>query len=142
VRERGAAEQEDWMKSPLDEVEAWLLRARAKLQNGGLHAADLDALSAALHERRAVTRQRLLYLHAVTPSIRSQVMGMALHEPVPGSITQITSEQEWPYNTVHDAIVDGWQVLQCPEQRVPFDDREIDVLGYEFILQKLETYDG
>src|SRR4051794_15111934 len=129
------------MQTSLEEVEAWLSRARAKLANGGLQASDLDELDAAVRGVRQVTRQRLLYLHAVTPSIRSQVMGMALHEPVPGSVTQITSDQEWPYNTVHNAILDGWQVLQCPEQRVPFDDREIDVLGYEFILQKLEVYD-
>lgn len=129
------------MRSLHEEVEAWLTQARAKLQNGGLREADLDALRAALQERRGVTRQRLLYLHAVTPSVRSQVTGMALHEPVRGSITQITPDQEWPYNTVHDAILDGWQVIQFPNQLAPFDDREIDVLGYEFILQKLEVYD-
>jgi hypothetical protein len=90
---------------------------------------------------RTVTRQRLLYLHAATPSIRSAVIAMALHEPVPGSVTQIDSDpQEWPYGTVHDAILDGWQVIHFPNQRAPFDDREIDILGYEFILQKLEQY--
>jgi hypothetical protein len=92
-------------------------------------------------QRQKSVRQRLLYLHAATPSVRSPVIGMALHEPVPGSVTQITTEgQEWPYATVHDAILDGWQVIQFPEQRAPFDDREIDILGYEFILQKLEEY--
>jgi hypothetical protein len=91
---------------------------------------------------RKVVRQRLLYLHAATPSLRSQVIGMALHEPVRGTLTQITTEgQEWPYGTVHDAILDGWHVIQFPEQRAPFDDREIDILGYEFILQKLAEYD-
>jgi hypothetical protein len=91
--------------------------------------------------RGRMMRQRLLYLHAATPSIRSQVIGMALHEPVRGSTTQITTEgQEWPYATVHDAVLDGWQVIQFPEQRAPYDDREIDILGYEFILQKLEGY--
>jgi hypothetical protein len=87
-------------------------------------------------------RQRLLYLHAATPSIRSRVIGMALHEPVPGSITEITPEEpEWPYSTVHDAVLDGWQVIHFPQQLAPFDDREIDILGYEFVLQKLEAYD-
>jgi hypothetical protein len=129
------------MRTPLEAVEAWIERARGKLENGGIGANDLDELGAAVRAGRRATRQRLLYLHAVTPSIRSQVMGMALHEPVPGSVTQITSDQEWPYNTVHDAILDGWQVVHFPEQLAPFDDREIDVLGYEFILQKLEVYD-
>ncbi len=93
-------------------------------------------------ERKKAVRQRLLYLHAATPSIRAQVIGIAQHEPVRGSVTQITTEgQEWPYATVHDAVVDGWQVIQFPDQRAPFDDREIDILGYEFILQQLEEYD-
>jgi hypothetical protein len=101
-----------------------------------------DALGVPIDGARRVTRQRLLYLHAATPSIRSRVIGMALHEPVPGSVTEITPEApEWPYGTVHDAILDGWQVIHFPQQLAPFDDREIDILGYEFILQKLETYD-
>jgi hypothetical protein len=87
-------------------------------------------------------RQRLLYLHAATPSIRSKVVGMALHEPVRGSITELNAQlQDWPYATVHDAILDEWQVVQFPVQLAPYDDREIDLLGYEFILQKLEGYD-
>jgi hypothetical protein len=121
-------------------VQRWLSRAREQLENGGVTAGDLEALSR-LVAGRTVVRQRLLYLHATTPSIRSGVIGMALHEPVPGSVTQIEPvAQEIPYGTVHDAILDGWQVLQLPDQRAPFDDREIDVLGYEFILQKLEEY--
>lgn len=87
-------------------------------------------------------RQRLLYLHAATPSIRSKVIGMALHEPVRGSITELSGQpQDWPYATVHEAILDEWQVVHFPNQLAPFDDREIDVLGYEFILQKMEQYD-
>ena len=33
--------------------------------------------------------------------------------------------------------LDGWQVIQFPNQLAPFDDREIDILGYEFILQQM-----
>jgi hypothetical protein len=130
------------MTTLAESVEAWAARARVKLENGGLHPEDLEELIRAVRARGKAARQRLLYLHAATPSIRSQVIGMALHEPVRGSITQITVENnDWPYGTVHDAILDGWQVIHFPDQRAPFDDREIDVLGYEFILQKLEVYD-
>ena len=127
--------------TPAECVEAWVARAQTKLQNGGLDAADLDELLQAVRTGR-ILRQRLLYLHAATPGIRSQVIGMALHEPTPGSVTQIEAEpQAWPYKTVHDAILDGWQVVHFPDQRTSFDDCEIDILGYEFILQKLEAYD-
>jgi len=131
------------MKTALDAIETWVDNVRGKLKDGGFSNADLDALGEIVRQGRQNQRQRLLYLHATTPSIRSQVIGMALHEPVRGSITEITTEgQEWPYRTVHDAILDGWQVVQFPDQRTPFDDREIDILGYEFILQKLEaTYE-
>lgn len=91
---------------------------------------------------KKIRKQRLLYLHATTPSIRSKVIGMALHEPIAGSITELDPHpQTWPYNSVHDAILDQWRVIHFPNQLAPFDDREIDVLGYEFILEKLEDYD-
>jgi hypothetical protein len=125
------------------QVAAWIAQARARLKTGRLSAADLDTLEEAVCAGKQSVRQRLLYLHATTPSLRSQVIGMALHEPVHGSITEIdTRGSEWPYATVHEALLDGWQVIHFPQQLAPFDDREIDVLGYEFILQKMEAYDA
>ena len=131
------------MPTPFEAIDRWIDEARAKLEDGGIQGGDLDQLHRIINANRVHTRQRLLYLHAATPGLRSQVLGMALHEPVQGSVTEIvTVEQEWPYNTVHDAILDGWQVIHFPDQRTEFDDREIDILGYEFILQKLEVYNG
>lgn len=131
------------MLTAFEAIEGWIDEARAKLKDGGVQKDDLDQLRQIISANRAHTRQWLLYLHAATPGIRSQVIGMALHEPVQGSVTEIvTEEQDWPYNTVHDAILDGWQIIHFPDQRTEFDDREIDILGYEFILQKLEVYDG
>ena len=131
------------MPTAFEAIDRWIDEARAKLEDGGIQGGDLDQLHRITNANRVHTRQRLLYLHAATPGIRSQVIGMALHEPVQDSVTEIvTVEQEWPYNTVHDAILDGWQVIHFPDQRTEFDDREIDILGYEFILQKLEVYDG
>ena len=83
-------------------------------------------------------RQRLLYLHADSPSIKSSLVAMALHEPVKGDELQLNINQPWPYQCVHDAIIDGWRVIVFPDQRATFDDGEIDVLGYEFILEKWE----
>ena len=87
-------------------------------------------------------RQRLLYLHAGSPSIRSIVVAATLHEPVAGSVTQIDPlAPEIVYDSVFAAILDGWRVVHFPDLRAPFDDREIDIVGYEFILEKLEEYD-
>ncbi len=131
------------MPTAFEAIDRWIDEAHAKLENGGLQTRDLDRLHQIINTNQLHTRQRLLYLHTATPGIRSQVIGMALHEPTPGSVTEITTEgHEWSYNTVHDAILDGWQVIHFPDQQTDFDDREIDILGYEFILQKLEVYNG
>lgn len=85
-------------------------------------------------------RQRLLYLHARTPSVFSEVLGLTLIEPVAGFRVEISAEEpQWPYKTVHEAVVEGWQIVQFPYLQAPFDDRELDVIGYEFILQKMEV---
>ena len=84
--------------------------------------------------------QRLLYLHARTPSVFSELLGYTLIEPVKGFRVEISGgEFEWPYATVHEAVVDGWQIVQFPHLQSPFSDTDLDVVGYEFILQKMEV---
>ena len=116
-------------------------QAKSELAAGELTASRLDELLHTALAGSARVRQRLLYIHAAQPSVRSPLIGSALHEPVPGSLTQIDPlAEELPYGSVFDAILDGWRVVQFPDQRAPFEDREIDIIGYEFILEKLETY--
>ena len=131
------------LADPVSPVAAWVDSARRKLRAGeSLGEADLDRLTADCGGIRARTRQRLLYLHAVTPSIYAGLVAAAVHEPVAGAVTQIDPEAaELPYRNVHDAVVAGWRVVHFPHQRAPFDDREIDLIGHEFILEKLEAYD-
>ncbi len=129
--------------SPSDPVAAWVDAARRKLQAGGsLGASDLDRLLAVGRGSSRRLRQRLLYLHANTPSIHANLVAAAIHEPVAGAVTEIDPQApELPYRNVHDAIVHGWRVVHFPQQRAPFEDREIDLIGHEFILEKLEEYD-
>jgi len=119
-----------------------LASTKVKLAAGTLTPEDLDALVLQVHSGKAGRiRQRLMYLHAAHPTVRSEVLNTTLHEPVPGSVTQIDPlAAPPPYRTVMDAILDGWRVVHFPDQLAPFDDREIDVVGYEFILEKLEVY--
>jgi hypothetical protein len=125
------------MTPPTDE----LSRAIAGLAAGTLTEADLVSLAAAAPGGR-VLRQRLLYLHAAHPTVRAEVLNTALHEPVPGSTTQLDPlAPPPPYATVFDAILDGWRVIHFPDQRAPFDDREVDIVGYEFILEKIQGYE-
>ena len=127
------------MKTLNTQIEQWIHSAQKKIDNDSICQADLDYLSSILLSQHI--RQRILYIHAVTPSIRSQLIAMSLHEPIKDQIAEIDPDYgEWPYRSVHDAVFDGWQIMQFPDQRANFDDREIDILGYEFILQKLEAY--
>ena len=89
-------------------------------------------------ERRP--RQRLLYLHARTPSVYSGVLGMTQIEPVADHSVEISADElQFSYETVHEALVDGWQIVQFPHHQAPYDDGDLDMVGYEFILQKIEV---
>jgi hypothetical protein len=82
-------------------------------------------------------KQRLLYLYAQTPDILSPVLALTNYEPVPGFSVELTPEvQEWPYQSVHEAVCDGWRVVNFPNQQAIIEDDEIDLIGYQFILEK------
>jgi hypothetical protein len=57
------------------------------------------------------------------------VVSAAPHEPEPSGLAAI-GPTTLPYATVHDAMIDDWYVVQFPDPRCPFDDEDIDVLGY------------
>ena len=88
-------------------------------------------------------KQRLLYLQAESVSIRSAVIAMALHEPAPDTLTQIEPRGvEFPYGTVHEAVIDGWRVINFPSPKESaISDDDLTILGYEFILEKMEQFD-
>ena len=60
------------MPTAFEAIDRWIDEARAKLEDGGIQKGDLDRLHRVINTNRAHTRQRLLYLHAATPGIRSQ----------------------------------------------------------------------
>ena len=68
-------------------IKKWLKESRKKLKTNTFSDTDLDKLSDIV-STRVKKKQRLLYLHAASPSIRSEVIAMALHEPAEGSITK------------------------------------------------------
>lgn len=82
------------------------------------------------------TVQDLLYLQTYSSAPDSQVLGMTLIENariVPAGI----DATKWPYQTVLDAIADGWRVVSFPNasSTAPPDDPQ--GFGYEFILERL-----
>ena len=86
-------------------------------------------------------RQRILYLNAVSRSLRAPVVGFAVHEPVESDPPQIEVGVEIPYETVHSAIRDGWRVVSFPAQRADGDPEAVGIFGYEFILDRIVEVD-
>lgn len=124
------------MASLQQAVTQWLRNAEGKVTSSSVTQEDLQGLKQIVQQ--STQRQRLLYLHTRAPSITAAVIGMAQHEPVAGGCDTLQTRTEWPYATVHEAIVDGWQVIHFPNLMAPYDDRELSYVGYEFILQKIE----
>ena len=117
----------------------WLQDARRHMRDGTFDAAVLEELTPIA---AGPLRQRLLYLHASSPHVYSLVLACDQIDPADDSPADIDVDPVFPYESVYQAMRDGWQVIHFPDQRAPIDDREIAVLGYEFILQKLEPSDA
>ena len=80
-------------------------------------------------------RQDLLYLQAASSSLTSQVHGMLLIED--GEIAEeILNAEDWPYQTVLEAVRDSWRVIQFPNLSLLLDESRTFGLGCEFILEK------
>ena len=79
--------------------------------------------------------QDILYLQAVSTSLTSQVQGMLLMEN--GEIAdEIADPEDWPYQTVLEAVRDGWRVVQFPNLALLLDETKSYGLGCEFILER------
>ena len=80
--------------------------------------------------------QQLLYLHTQTTGVDSEVLGMALVEN--GQILEGPDDPaEWPYDSVLEAMNDGWRVVKFPEMALLLQEDKTFGLGCEFILEKL-----
>ncbi len=122
-------------------IQTWLTQAAHKITQSPLTADDLAALEKLLDAPQPKLRQRLLYAHTALPVPTSQTHTMYVIEPVPnGGAFDLVPNYKFPYNTVHEAVIDGWQIVSFPDYKTPIQDREIDIPGYQFILQKIEVY--
>lgn len=81
--------------------------------------------------------QDLLYLQTNSTSLESGVLGMTLVEN--GHVTALPDDpQAWPYQSVLEAIQDGWRVVQFPNLALLMDESKTYGLGCEFILERLK----
>ena len=80
--------------------------------------------------------QRLLYLHAYSTLVTSPIEAMS-YVDAEGVHDGPDDPEEWPYKSVHEAILDGWRVIKFPEMALMMagDDKTYG-LGCDFILEK------
>ena len=81
-------------------------------------------------------RQDVLYLQAVTTSPGAAVVGMLLVED--GELREgPPNPEDWPYQTVLDAVREGWRIISFPNMALlAVDEKEFYGLGAEFILER------
>ena len=80
-------------------------------------------------------RQDLLYLQAEQTLVTSRVIGMGMF--VDGEFSDGPEDpDDWPFQTVAEAMADGWRIIKFPEMAILLDDRRTYGLGCEFILEK------
>ena len=103
-----------------------------KLNAGELTEADLRAVIAALNSEK----QLLLYLYSKSTNLRSPLGAWALYDATAPDEPVLPS-QDAPYESVLDAVRDGWRIVQFPRPELHnFSDVENTYLTYEFILEK------
>ena len=80
--------------------------------------------------------QDLLYLQATSSSVRSPVAGMTMI--CDGKVDEGAADaNDWPYQTVLEAVQDGWRIISFPNMALmTVDITETYGLGFEFILEK------
>ena len=117
------------------QIQEWLDKLRA----GTLVEADLQQALDRLDgtsDDDSPKQQRLLYLNTGNTGVDSQVLGMALVEN--GEILEGPDDvDEWPYNSVLEAMDDGWRIIKFPEMALLLQEDKTFGLGCEFILEKL-----
>ncbi len=121
------------------QIQQWLdkLRAGTLVEEDFQQALNhLSSRSCQSSDSDEVKRQRLLYLHTRTTGVDSEVLGMALVEN--GQVLEGPKDpDEWPYDSVLEAMNDGWRVIKFPEMALLLQEDKTFGLGCEFILEKL-----
>lgn len=107
----------------------------ADLKDGALTEEGLRTGIAAVAAAKG-TRQDLLYLHCSSTSPGSSVQGISLFEG--GREQELSSDpEEWPYQSVLDAVAKGWRVISFPDMSfLTLSADEFHGLGFLFVLER------
>ncbi len=117
-------------------IAAKLDQAIAELRAGTLQESTLAAIRDDLAAGR--TRQDLLYLQASGTDLNSEVIGMRI---VLDSVVSDGPDDpdDWPYQTVLEAVRDGWRIIDFPNLALLLDESRTYAYGAEFVLEKIRS---
>lgn len=119
----------------LANVKQQLENCRRAFIEGTLTEAQICSVLAALDD--SLPRQQLLFLRTGGTTIDSDVVGMLRLNH--GQLEEgPEAPEEWPYQTVVDAIQDGWRVIKFPELSLAINETRTYEVGCEFVLEKSE----
>ena len=76
-------------------------------------------------------KQDLLYVQSRSTALDYEIHGFKIVED--GS----RNPDEWPYQTVLEAINDGWRIIRFPDQTLIMDESRSYGLACEFILERI-----
>ena len=120
----------------MEQVKRQLERCLERFRAGELSERDLHEALETADAQLAASTPRLLYLQAGTASITSRVCGMSLFD-ADGQHDSVDETGAWVYETVSDALRDGWRIVKFPELALMVaGEEEAYGLGCEFILEK------
>jgi hypothetical protein len=88
-------------------------------------------------------RQKILILYLGSASLKSDVVGWSLYDGTTDDEADLRENEEPPYESVLEAMRDGWRVIGIPTINSPLIGREhqTDYLQFEFVLEKMELVD-
>ena len=121
----------------LDAITAKLDQGIAELRAGTLRESTLAAIRDEL-TAAGNARQDLLYLQAAGTALDTQVIGMRM--VTDGELSDGADDpDDWPYQTVLDAVRDGWRIIEFPNLALLLDESRTYAYGAEFVLEKIRS---
>ncbi len=120
----------------MEQIKQELQKCIEKFRSGELAEEDLRQALQSAEDRTAAAAPQLLYLQASTTAVTSPVLGMSRFD-ADGQHDSVDDTGKWVYETVYDAMRDGWRIVKFPELTMMIaGEEEAYGLGCEFILEK------
>lgn len=87
----------------------------------------------------AQLRQQLLFLYLTTSDLHSGVGAWSFYDGTGKGGGTVGDSEKPPYGSVVAAMLDGWRVIQCPQQFPAYPGMEYNTsfLKFEYVLEKM-----